>query len=87
MSQCDAKTEAKTYSGYTAYEIASVAAPVLAALLAKLGAQIRPAPLDMFSSSDDDYSSSDFELSPQLPRRVPKDSVIVVYRNSSKRFD
>lgn len=69
-------TEAKTYSGYTPYEIATVAAPVLAALLAKLGAQVRPTPHDIFSSSDDDYSSSDSEVSPKLPRRAPKDSVI-----------
>lgn len=68
-------TEAKTYSGYTAYEIATVAAPVLAALLAKLGAQVRPMPLEIFSSSEDEFSNSDSEVSPQLPRRAPKDSV------------
>lgn len=78
VSQCQAMTEAKTYSGYTPYEIATVAAPVLAALLAKLGAQVRPMPLEIFSSSDDDYSSSDAEVSPQVPRRAPKDSNLAV---------
>ena len=54
VSQCGALTEAETYSGYTAHQIASVSEPVLAALLADLGAQIRPCPLEKFSSDEED---------------------------------
>lgn len=74
VSQCGALTEAQTFSGYTAYQIAMASAPVLAVLLADLGAQTRPGPIDKFSSSDDEESGGDTDLSFQASWR-PKEQV------------
>lgn len=74
VSQCGALTEAQTFSGYTAYQIATAAAPVLAVLLANLGAQTRPCPLDKFSSSDDEESGGD-DLPSTASWRPLKDQV------------
>ena len=52
-------TEMETYSGYTAYQLATAAAPMLAHLLVDLGAQVRPLPLDKMSSSDGEDDLSD----------------------------
>ena len=52
-------TEMETYSGYTAYQLATAAAPMLAVLLVDLGAQVRPLPLDKMSSSDGEDDLSD----------------------------
>lgn len=59
VSQCGALTEAETYSGYTAYQIAAAAAPVLAVLLADLGAQTRHIPVEKLSSDDEDMTADD----------------------------
>jgi hypothetical protein len=72
VSQCGAQTEAETYSGYTAHQIASVSEPVLAALLADLGAQIRPCPLEKFSSDEEDFSDSKMSLTASWRPRSDK---------------
>ena len=74
VSQCGAFTEAETYSGYTAYQIATAAAPVLAVLLADLGAQTRPCPLEKISS-DEEESSGDSDISYKASWR--KDQVCI----------
>jgi len=72
VSQCGAQTEAETYSGYTAHQIASVSEPVLAALLADLGAQIRPCLLEKFSSDEEDFSDSKMSLTASWRPRSDK---------------
>ena len=59
VSHCGALTEAETYSGYTAYQVAFAAAPLLADILADLGANIRPCPQEKSSSSDEEESYND----------------------------
>jgi len=59
VKECGAMTEMETYSGYTAYQLATAAAPMLAVLLVDLGAQVRPLPLDKMSSSDGEDDLSD----------------------------
>jgi hypothetical protein len=59
VKECGAMTEMETYSGYTAYQLATAAAPMLAHLLVDLGAQVRPLPLDKMSSSDGEDDLSD----------------------------
>ena len=59
-------TEQETYSGYTAFQLAAASSPMLAVLLANLGAHQRPSPMDLSSSSSDGEDSdfsSDGELS------------------------
>ena len=66
--------EMETYSGYTAYQLAVAAAPMLACLLVDLGAQARPSPLDKMSSSDGEDEMSDGTDQYMLPSwRAPND--------------
>lgn len=58
IKEWGAETEAETYAGYTAYQLAAAATPMLAVLLAELGAQQRPSPLDRSSSSSDSEDGS-----------------------------
>lgn len=73
VSQCGALTEAETYSGYTAHQMAMAAEPVLAALLADLGAQTRPCLLEKFSSDDEDnYVDSNLSLAAPWRPQIDK---------------
>lgn len=80
VSQCGALTEAETYSGYTAHQIALAAEPVLAVLLADLGAQIRPCPLEKFSSDDEDnYGDSNLSLTTSWRPQIDKVNTLVMF--------
>jgi len=74
VKECGAVTEIETYSGYTAYQLAVAAAPMLAILLVDLGAQARPSPLDKMSSSDGEDDVNDGPDQYMLPSwRTPND--------------
>jgi len=59
ITQCGALTEAETYSGYTAFQLAAASAPMLAGLLVNLGAQACPNSRDMLSSDGEESEDSE----------------------------
>jgi len=76
VAQCGAKLEAVTYCGYSAYQLATVAAPMLAVLLVQLGAKPRPMPLDISSGSDND-SDGDSQI-----WRPDKEQDLALFQNT-----
>lgn len=61
-------TELETYSGYTAYQLATAASPMLAMQLINLGAQQRPSPMDLMSSSSSDSEDGDLTNDSELSK-------------------
>ena len=67
--QCGAKIEAETYCGYSAYQLATVAAPMLAVLLIQLGARARPMPHESQNSSETEDSDLESDIPTWRPNK------------------
>lgn len=65
ITQCNAVIEAETYSGYTAFQLATASAPMLAGLLVNLGAKHHPQLSSDGEESEDSASEELFDCSPK----------------------